>query len=310
MTSKSICITKKQLQATCVAVVLSTLLVLIFGTAFAGLKDGMRDLADYFLFQVTHGFGDTALAIFKKGYYKKILDASSTAELIMKGLQGLAIGATIILMFVKFLTDIQKAQDPVECLFRTMAEFAITICIILFVDDILNGVDEIGNVFLEIFDDSSEAYVMEYTVDDYCREMGIEDNGFAYLGVVFKLIFPYLISYIESLLVRIASYSIIIEMVVRRLFVPFAICDIGYEGLRSSGFRYVKKYFAVYIKQAMVFAVTVAYGQLINIALQAEAESGGVTAGFGAVTDILAIGAACCMIVFKASDWANDVVGA
>lgn len=50
-------------------------------------------------------------------------------------------------------------------------------------------------------------------------------------------------------------YAMIFEIKLRQIFAPLAVAGIAYDGARSSGLRFLKKYLACYLRVAMYFAI-------------------------------------------------------
>ena len=99
--------------------------------------------------------------------------------------------------------------------------------------------------------------------------------------------------------ILVSVYGLLFELVIRRIFTPIAITGIAVEVIRSPGVRYLKRYFAMYIRLAM-------YVVIISLCCRASswALSGygskmtmigtgtltGSTSGFGAIVRTLLMG--------------------
>lgn len=63
--------------------------------------------------------------------------------------------------------------------------------------------------------------------------------------------------------------NVYVELILRSLFMPLAIANVNHEGMRSAGFRYIKKFFGCFLKIGSIFiTVNVAfyvYCTLINL---------------------------------------------
>lgn len=78
------------------------------------------------------------------------------------------------------------------------------------------------------------------------------------LALWFKLIIPYLAMVAANLFAKITIYSRAIELIVRTLMAPIGMADIFAEGMRGSGFKYLKKFLAVNLQGAIILAIIVA----------------------------------------------------
>lgn len=65
------------------------------------------------------------------------------------------------------------------------------------------------------------------------------------------------IVYIPVLAAYFLFFSAVFELKIREIFAPLAVSTIAHEGARSSGVRFLKKYFAIYIKMAVYFIIAV-----------------------------------------------------
>ena len=70
------------------------------------------------------------------------------------------------------------------------------------------------------------------------------------------------ISYVPLLATSFLMYSSVFELFIRKLFAPMAVANIAYDGARSSGVRYIKKYFACILRIAVNFALA-AFGEVL-----------------------------------------------
>ena len=115
-----------------------------------------------------------------------------------------------------------------------------------------------------------------------------------YIGWMFKILM-----YFTFYSILVSVYGLLFELIIRRIFTPIAITGIAVEGIRSPGVRYLKRYFAMYIRLAM-------YVVIISLCCRASswALSGygskmtmigtgtltGSTSGFGAIVRTLLMG--------------------
>ncbi len=88
---------------------------------------------------------------------------------------------------------------------------------------------------------------------------------FTLVGYYGNLIIPAICSIAAFVSAGMATISTLLEIVVRRIVAPFAIVDIYEEGLRSPGFRYIKKYLATVLKLLLIVIIATLLPVFTNI---------------------------------------------
>lgn len=68
--------------------------------------------------------------------------------------------------------------------------------------------------------------------------------------------------------IRVTLFAMVLEIYVRRAFIPLAIADVGGNGGRSAGVAYLKSYFGLYIRIGMCYMIAVFAQQLIGTSLE------------------------------------------
>lgn len=125
-----------------------------------------------------------------------------------------------------------------------------------------------------------------------------------------------------SLLPMLASmylmYSMIFELKLREMFAPVAVATVGYEGARSTGVRFLKKYLACFIRIALYFVIA-AMGYALTQHFYAETLKIAMTAGndkeitVSAVTSIILMfgsNALAALTMMQSGALADEIVGA
>lgn len=269
--------------------------------AFADFEDFAHTEFD----TITKGVGDVANEIFTHDYYSKITENGSILATIVKSFKIFGAAFALGLGLIKMITEIQKAQDPTDCVLRYFFELCIAILVVLNIDKIIEVIDSLGALIIkQIGTAQVNATTTSKSVDDIRDAMGYSDSWWGWLSFAIALIIPYAFAWIEGIAARVISYSIIIELGIRRAFIPFAVGDIGIEGLRSHGFRYLKKYLGVYLQEAIVIATCIVLSTLSKAVLEIDAN------GIDLILNLLGVNLAGLMVMFKATSWANDIVGA
>ena len=100
----------------------------------------------------------------------------------------------------------------------------------------------------------------------FIRTLGLRLRA-EFIGGTFRILM-----YFTYYSILVSVYGLLFEMVIRRMFTPIAITGIAVEGIRSPGVRYLKNYFALYIRLAMFVVI---------ISLSCRASSWALSAGKG-----------------------------
>ena len=94
-------------------------------------------------------------------------------------------------------------------------------------------------------------------------EAGEGDVNFWALQAVDEMLTPLqFISYAPLVICMFLIYSAIFELKIRQLFAPLAVASIAYEGGRSMGMRFLKKYLACFVKIAIYFFIAAIGSQM------------------------------------------------
>ena len=122
------------------------------------------------------------------------------------------------------------------------------------------------------------------------------------------------IGYIPILGFSFLLYSALFELFLRKMFAPMAVANIAYDGARSAGVRYLKKYFALLIRIAIYFALA-AIGEMLmfkfltqalNVAGNVEKSSlgGVVLLGLAVMSEVVAV-----MSMLQLGGLGDEIVG-
>lgn len=272
--------------------------------AFADFEDFAHTEFD----TITKGVGSVANDVFTQDYYSQITTNGSILAKLVKSFKVFGAAFALGLGLIKMIKEIQKAQDPADCILRYFFELCIAILVILNIDKIINVFDALGALVIKNISGTVKDPSAGATIDDVRDAMGYSDSWWGWISFSIALIIPYAFAWIEGIAARVISYSIVIELGIRRAFIPFAVGDVGIEGLRSHGFRYLKKYLGVYLQEAIVMVTCIVLSTL-SVAVMKTTTGGGLK-GADIILNLLGVNLAGLMVMFKATSWANDIVGA
>lgn len=218
-------------------------------------------------------------------------------------------GLLILIIAISHLfTNIERGQDHVESVFKTLIEILICGLFIVNLDLIVSSIADFGVWVIEQVGSATATDIDESQYENLLILLTGKATGdtFWRFQATCELFFPWVISIIISGAAKFCVYQAALEIGVRKIFVPLAVADIYQDGLRSPGVRYLKKFLAAFLKIAICAAIGLVIGAATTIDLSGI-ESVGV---FEHLFGILAVSAAGVGFMFKGGEVANDIVGA
>ena len=131
-----------------------------------------------------------------------------------------------------------------------------------------------------------------------------EDLGiFAALGLMCQLLIPWLATKVMIACVYFICYSRLIEMLVRLMTAPIAVSDFVTEGIRGSGWRYIKNFLAICLQGMIIIAICRLYPLIMA----------GVLSGEGPFWDVvlkfLAFAFSAIALMFKSLSLSKELIG-
>lgn len=237
-------------------------------------------------------------------------------------LAALGMSVAVLLAFYKMFVSLEKGQDALETTLRLLFEVTVVLLIIVNVGPIIQLITNIGDLIASSVTLDKPGKSGDLGVQ-ILQGMGIKpkqhDGGTYYVGGLnwFKAVAILLVPWVLSFLVTIGGYfvvfTILFELMLRRLFTPFAIADIYGEGLRSPGMRYLKKYLAIFLKIAVVLATCYLIGICQTIVLPDTTKTKALDDFKSVIVfilKVLAINFSGIGIMLKGGEIANDIAGA
>ena len=246
------------------------------------------------------------------GLYNKIVISNPMGidqfEKFYKAVKVIGRFLVIILAMGHLISNIEKGQDPVECVFKVLIEIGISLIIIMNLDKIISILGQLGTWFITTAGDSVEPKSPHLAASDLLVSLtGDDDGGFGWrLGAIAMLSLPFFLSFAAMIACKFAFYQIILEIGIRKCFAPVAVADIYQEGLRSPGARYLKKFVALFIRLAAAILICNIMGSLSE-SVDIMGNPHGVLMG---VAELLILNFTAVGFIFKTGEIANDVVGA
>lgn len=235
-------------------------------------------------------------------------------------LAALGMSVAVLLAFYKMFVSLEKGQDALETTLRLLFEVTVVLLIIVNIGPIIQLITDIGDLIASsVTPDKPDKLDLGVQI---LQGMGIKPKQHGdtyYVGGLnwFKAVAILLVPWVLSFLVTIGGYfvvfTILFELMLRRLFTPFAIADIYGEGLRSPGMRYLKKYLAIFLKIAVVLATCYLIGICQTIVVPDTTKTkvlDDLKSVIGFILMVLAINFSGIGIMLKGGEIANDIAGA
>lgn len=232
------------------------------------------------------------------------LDAIGKFMTFEYGIAGIIV---TIFCFYGMVDNIAKGQDPMQCIEKTLLEVSLSMVLFINIPTILGYIVDIGVEFINTITNSVAGVQPEGIT---CKAICDSDNpsGTKWLKCIIVLLIPWVASVFMSVAAKVISYSLILEIGIRRAFAPLACCDIVREGLRSPGVRYLKKYFACFLKICACLMICL----FVNACSSIMITSGSIDDPVGFIEYVIstiAFGFAALEMMFKTGEIVNDVVG-
>ena len=234
------------------------------------------------------------------------MDAAGVTDIyndlvILGGTIALAIGISHIFQ------NIERNQDPVEAVFKTLVELFITFLFLMNVKEIMGAIMQAGKWIVSRIGEAAAGSSGASADDLLIALTGDSSGSFIWaIKATVSLIFPWILSCCIDIAAKFVIIQIMLEIIIRQMFAPLAIVDIYQEGLRSPGARYIKKFFATFIKLAICAFVAL----FVQSNLSQTITTGDAGGALDSVFTLVAVNFAAIGLMFKGGEFANDIVGA
>lgn len=132
---------------------------------------------------------------------------------------------------------------------------------------------------------------------DKCNYAAMAKAGvFPALGEIISLAIPWLVCQATNLLMMAVCYIRIIEIGAVAMFAPIGMSDIGYKGQTGSGWKYLRRLFALFLQGAVLMAIQMVYTLLSALVS-------------GNIITICVLNVVMVITMFKSQALASDVAG-
>lgn len=235
---------------------------------------------------------------FGGNYYQAIMN-NNIAAIIGNSVKGVGIVFCLVFFVVQAVHNMDRGTDQIDAILKAIISFSIAWVVIINCDLIFDALQGLGEGISNVIQGSlsrTDAPKIDIIKNETTA------NIFEILGDCLTMILPYFGMKICEIAMKLAMYSILMEIIVRRAFAPMAIADVCGEGLRSPGVRYMKRFLACYLKVALCMVIAFLGSTLLGVANHDTDTNFAI--------EILAIDFTIAGMMFKTSELANDIVGA
>lgn len=118
------------------------------------------------------------------------------------------------------------------------------------------------------------------------------------------LLLPWLLSWLMRLAISLICYSRVIEIYVRAVMAPIALSDFYHGGLQSTGWRFLKSFFAVSLQGATILLISIIFSLLMRTITAADASH-----PMAFIGSYLAFYGSAVMLMFKSLPLTKELVG-
>ena len=222
------------------------------------------------------------------------------------------IGMALLTVYtlIEILNEAKNGTVHLDLLFKTAVKYVIGATLILFSLELVQAIEQgmlaITRLAADSFEDMGVAIYEEGV-------FGVSSFGFILNLVLLTLLRVALlpISWLIEVIIMVQAYSILIEVTLRKVFVPVAVASVVQSGERSPGVRYLKKFAAMYIRMAVMIGAFYLAGYMPNILIIAN--EGRVLSDIGQLLEnmigFIVFDLAAILFTSKAGKLADEIMG-
>ena len=289
------------------------------------LDDGMFSSIDSMF-----GNGSTSSKATVNKFFSEVktdVENTSFIRTVAQAIKGMAMFLVVMFSFIALFKELQRGDGGLDMWAKCFVIVAIGLLAVLNWELIVNALEAIGQFIsqrvMQAITRTGTGGGVGTWLDTYLgfgdqdvKELGLLDIGglmsnvLLYIKTFFKYIalgLVWLLFEIPLMMARVVLLTILVEIVIRKMFFPLALAAIAGEGMRSPGVNYMKKFVALYIRVAMCYAIA-AIGTVIAGAISA-AQVDGIAQGILQFACLFVAYITCTKLYSSTSTIANQVIG-
>lgn len=305
---------------------LSFLIFLIVQTIalqVAGAAGSISDFPDYMLDTIKTGASSTVIANLspQSKFYRFVVHGETTFTEIKACFDAIMLAMALIgiinaiISFARNLKETTERLEFSEAVFKCGSSFLLMMFLIINASKILSVATILGEYAVEAVANNIPTGSNDALADLTMKKItGNQSGGIIWwIQSTVILIIPYLISLILNIAANFLTFSILLEIGVRRILAPLQVVNLMEDGFRGSGMRYLKKYIATFLKIAICLIVCSLGSVLTIIAVEDISNVVGIsdtlTGCLKFVLHVVTINLTVVGFMSKGGEFANDAVG-
>lgn len=264
-----------------------------------------------YTFKLQDGTSCTKEAYDKEfSWYTKISEMNFTESLI-QAMKVFGIGLVMFILAQRFIEAAHAGKNVPDALVKIGIQFFITLLIIISADKLIDVMSQWATLMssqltsialnqdggangMSLLKDSSGNYTHPLLGDIKVTKLTGQIHG------VFVLVIPYILTFLVNMATYVLCFSVLIELMVRKIFVPFALGNCMMDGVNSKGVQYLKKYFACALRSGVMVMICLITSYLMSIAYKNHIDHLTVV--------IIALKFTSVGLMLKAGEWCNELV--
>lgn len=187
--------------------------------------------------------------------------SSEVTDTFASGVRSVANVLFIFYMYCALISEVQKGDPEMGMWLRFFCKVYVGFWCIENSGALITIIQELGqDVMNGVTLSAAQAADVETKAKTMLDGIFIKPNGsrigtLASVAIYIRMLPVILAGKVAVVAAKVVSFTLLIEEGICRVFLPIAVSNICGEGLRSPGGRFVKIYFAVYIRMAMVILI-------------------------------------------------------
>lgn len=243
-------------------------------------------------------------------WYSKIEQLNFTGNLIQI-MKVFGIGLVMFILAQRFIEAAHAGKNITDTLTKIGIQFFLTVLIIMLADKLIEVMSQWATLMssnltsialgqdgasngLSLLKDSGGKYTHPLLGDTDVTKLSGKISG------VFNLVVPYLLTFLVNIATYVLCFSVLIELMIRKIFVPFALGNCMMDGVNSKGVQYLKKYFACALRSGLMVMICLITAYLMSIAYKNNIDHLTII--------VIAMKFTSVGLMLKAGEWCNELV--
>lgn len=227
---------------------------------------------------------------------------------IYESMASIGMGLAVVWVMLDLIEKAQIDQMTPEVIIRWCIKMVVAIIVVDNADDMAKALMAVGNEFVDNLQYTGADNAANVELLNDCFER-VKSGYFISLFTEFvELLIPAVAMIFCLLMMLVQIFGRILEAGVRFAFLPIGISDAFTHGINSPGMRYIKKFFAVCLQGAVLFAIMIAGSNMMGLVTARDGTFGFVE-NLGIITQLV-IAVTMIGAMAKSQQIVNDIVGA